>query len=603
MAQLDKVLEVEKIIDADSLAMYIANEWHEKKQARGGWDKEKRELRNYLFATDTNTTTNATLPWKNKTTRPKLCQLRDNLHANYMAALFPNDDWLTWEPTNQESASRIKADKIKYYMHTKVNQTDFKDVVSQLVYDYIDYGNAFADVVYEKTMAKDESGADIVVYEGPRLVRISPFDVIFDPTASSFNTSYKITREILTLGDLKRQATKYAEQGYKMDIVDKMLKVRQEMGKVDPGDIDKSTGFVADGFGSLSQYYKSGYVEVLIFEGDLYDSETGKLYEQHKAVVVDRSYLLYLEPINTYSGMSTKRHVGWRKRPDNAYAMGPLDNLVGIQYRIDHLENLKADVFDLIAHPPLKIKGYVEDFDWKPLEQIVMDSDADVDMLRPDTTALNADFQIDRLEQEMEEMAGAPKQAMGIRTPGEKTAYEVQTLQNAAGRIFESKIRHFEEMFLEPLLNAMLEVARKNMGSKDVIRLWNDLGALEFLDISKEDIIGSGKVRPKGARHFASQAKLVQELTQLMATVGQDQSVAVHISGKKIAELMEDVLGLKKYDLVQPNIRIMEQLETQQMVEAAQEMLTAENQAPPEEPISETAQEGATTPGRTQQTL
>jgi hypothetical protein len=41
--------------------------------------------------------------------------------------------------------------------------------------------------------------------------------------------------------------------------------------------------------------------------------------------------------------------------------MGPLDNLVGMQYRIDHLENLKADVFDLIAFPPLKIKGYVED--------------------------------------------------------------------------------------------------------------------------------------------------------------------------------------------------------------------------------------------------
>lgn len=581
MAQMDKVLEVEKIIDADSLAQYIANEWHEKKQARAGWDKEKRELRNYLFATDTNTTTNALLPWKNKTTRPKLTQLRDNLHANYMAALFPNDDWLTWEPNNQEDANIKKADTIKYYMHTKVNQTDFKDVVSQLVYDYIDYGNAFADVVYEKSY-NNVDGDDIVVYEGPRLVRVSPFDVVFDPTANNFENSYKITREILTLGDLKRQAEKYAEQGYKKDIVDKMLKVRQEMGKVDPGDIDKSTGFTADGFGSLSQYYRSGYVEVLTFEGDLYDNDTGTLYEQHKAIVVDRSYLLYLEPINTYSGKSTKRHVGWRKRPDNAYAMGPLDNLVGIQYRIDHLENLKADVFDLIAHPPLKIKGYVEEFDWKPLEQIVMDVDADVEMLRPETAALNADFQIDRLEQEMEEMAGAPKEAMGIRSPGEKTAYEVQTLQNAASRIFQSKIGHFEEMFLEPLLNCMLETARKNMSGKDVVRMWNDLGALEFLDISKDDIVGSGKVRPKGARHFAAKAKLVQELTQLMATLGQDPAVAVHISGKRLAELMEDVLDLKKYDLVKPNIRVMEQLETQQMGEAAQEMITAENANTPE---------------------
>jgi hypothetical protein len=27
--------------------------------------------------------------------------------------------------------------------------------------------------------------------------------------------------------------------------------------------------------------------------------------------------------------------------------MGPLDNLVGLQYRIDHLENAKADALDL----------------------------------------------------------------------------------------------------------------------------------------------------------------------------------------------------------------------------------------------------------------
>jgi hypothetical protein len=32
----------------------------------------------------------------------------------------------------------------------------------------------------------------------------------------------------------------------------------------------------------------------------------------------------------------------------------------------------------------------------------------------------------------MEEMAGAPKEAMGFRSPGEKTKYEVQRLESAA---------------------------------------------------------------------------------------------------------------------------------------------------------------------------
>ena len=26
-----------------------------------------------------------------------LTQIRDNLHANYLDALFPNDDWMKWE--------------------------------------------------------------------------------------------------------------------------------------------------------------------------------------------------------------------------------------------------------------------------------------------------------------------------------------------------------------------------------------------------------------------------------------------------------------------------------------------------------------------------
>lgn len=574
---LDRVQEVNKIISRESLAEALADQYQMYKDARRDWDMEKRELRNYIFATDTTTTTNAQLPWKNKTVRPKICQIRDNLHANYMAALFPNDDWLEWEASDEKDATKKKADAVVNYMKTKINQTDFKKVISELVYDYIDYGNCFGDVVFERSIKEEDDGSQTVIFAGPRALRISPFDIAFDLTANSFTNAPKFTRDVVTLGDIKRQASKYPSLKYREEVIQRLFEVRRELGTLDSSDIDKADGYMNDGFGTLSQYYRSGYVELITFEGDIFDIDTGEYYEQHRAVIVDRSYLLSLEPIPTYSGRSTKQHCSWRQRPDNIYGMGPLDNLVGMQYRIDHLENLKADVFDLIAFPPLKIKGYVEDFDWAPMEQIVMDVDADVDMLRPDATALNADMQIGQLEMEMEEMAGAPKQAMGIRTPGEKTAYEVQTLENAAGRIFQSKVAYFEENFLEPLLNSMLEVARKNMDATDTVRIVDELGAVEFAKISKEHIVGSGKIRPRGARHFAARAQLVQELTQLMQTIGQDPAVSVHISGKKLAKLFEDKLGLKRYELVQDNIRVVEQMETQQAMEAGQEMLTEDN--------------------------
>jgi hypothetical protein len=248
--------------------------------------------------------------------------------------------------------------------------------------------------------------------------------------------------------------------------------------------------------------------------------------------------------------------------------MGPLDNLVGMQYRIDHLENLKADVFDQIAYPVMKIRGDVEDFDFAPGTRIYLGEEGDVGYLQPDATALQADLQIQLLENKMEEMAGAPRQAMGIRTPGEKTAFEVQSLQNSASRIFEHKTAHFERTFLEPILNAMLECGRRNMSTTNSLSMVDpSTGNTFFREISKEDIIGSGKISAIGARHFAERARRVQNLSQLYQLKLADPTVATHLSGKEFARIMSEELGEPR--LFGENIMITEQLETQQAAQEA----------------------------------
>ena len=84
-------------------------------------------------------------------------------------------------------------------------------------------------------------------------------------------------------------------------------------------------------------------------------------------------WVVLKEPIPSWSGHAPIYHVGWRTRPDNLWAMGPLENLVGMQYRIDHLENLKADAMDLAVLPPLVIKGEVEQFKYAPGAEIHID--------------------------------------------------------------------------------------------------------------------------------------------------------------------------------------------------------------------------------------
>ena len=556
-----KTIDFERTIDPDTLACEIGNKWREWHSYRSGWIEEKKELRNYLFATSTKTTANAVLPWSNTTTTPKLTQIRDNLHANYMATLFPQNKWMKWEALDKDSGTKRKADIIQSYMDNKLRQSNFVSEASKIVQDFIDYGNCFATVVFENSYRTKEDKSQVIEYVGPRMQRISPYDIVFNPTASSFEKSPKIIKSILSLGEIKQLIEDNPSNDHFKQVFTRMVTAR---GAVRGGEnmYDKADGFIADGFSSIQHYYESGYVEVLTFYGDIYDYTSGTLMRDRVITVLDRAYILDNVENPSWNGKAPIYHAGWRERPDNLYAMGPLDNLVGMQYRIDHLENLKADVFDQIAYPIMKIKGDVEDFDFEPGARIYMGEEGDVGYLVPDATALQADFQIRSLEDKMEEMAGAPRQAMGIRTPGEKTAFEVQQLQNSASRIFEHKSAHFERTFLEPVLNCMLEVARRNLNLVEQISVKDEsTGAEVFIEIEKKDIVGNGKIVPVGARHFAERARRVQSLQQLWMVKQSDPSVAAHLSGKVFAKILSEELG--EPELFGENISVIEATETQ----------------------------------------
>ena len=572
-----KALEVLAQFGRDNEAAIIGHTWFQYNSQRRPKIEEWKELRNYIFATDTKTTSNSNLPWKNSTTLPKLCQIRDNLHSNYISALFPNDDWLKWEAHSKEDAFKLKADTIKAYMSNKCKQGYFRTEVSRCLYDYIDYGNAFATVDFESSFRDLPDGTKAVEYVGPKLRRISPLDVVFNPLAGSFRDSFKIIRSLRNIGELRMMAESEPDNFYLKDALkkrDAFLAHANAYGIEDP---DKAEGLLVDGFGNYHDYLQSGYVEMLEFWGDLHNNKNGTVERGVVITVIDRMYVVRKEQIPSWMGHAPIFHVGWRYRPDNLWAMGPLDNLVGMQYRIDHLENLKADAMDLAVLPPLKIVGEVEEFVYGPGAEIHIDENGDVvELARNVQWVIQADNSISILENRMEMYAGAPREAMGIRTPGEKTAFEVQQLQNAAGRIFQEKVTNFEIEFIEPALNGMLETAARNLDSQDIIRVMDDdIGVQQFIEITKEDITASGKLRPVGARHFAAQAQLIQNIQGVFnSQIG--QIIAPHLSSIALSKLIEDVLGLGRFELFKTNVAVSEQQETQRLAGQAQEDLEVE---------------------------
>lgn len=578
---MSRSVEATTAMTRQGLADFIVSLWDEKKSQRQTWEAEKEELRNYIFATDTSTTSNKVLPWKNSTTIPKLCQIRDNIHANYISSLFPNDDWLQWEGYTLDDNSLEKRTTIQAYMSNKARESGIRTTCSQLLYDYIDYGNAFADVIWcNETKYDESSGETIPGYVGPKLIRISPLDIVFDATASSFEDSWKITRTIKHYGTLKVEY-KDTKEDYIKEAITICDKNRKGLSSWTKDDVRKSSAFLVDGFGDYYSYLKSGFVELLEFEGTMHDPDTGELLDDYVITVIDRSVVLRKVPIPAWKRNGFKVHVGWRKRPDNLYAMGPLDNLVGMQYRLDHLQNATADARDLTIMPPLKVKGELaEETQWGPFARFQLEENGDIAPLFTGAGIQAMENEMSFIMNMMEEMAGAPRQAMGIRTPGEKTAFEVQSLDNASGRIFQEKTTQFEIECLEKALNNMLHLAVKKMNGGDIVRvLDDDLGVAEFISITKEDITANGKLRPIGARHFAQQAQRIQNLSSLSAT-GLWAKVEPHFSDKKLAKLVEDLLQLRRFSIYADNAGVMDKMETQQLMNAGQENLAVEAATP-----------------------
>lgn len=570
-----KVLELESILSPDLLATRLTEKYIELDCLRNAWKVDIEEIRRYVYATDTSSTSNVTNPWKNRTTIPKMCQIRDNLYSNYTATLFPKRKWLAWDAYAADSNQVAKRDAIVNYMSWCINQPSFKHEIDKIILDYIDFGNCFATVewVDNRVQMPDKTQAGFV---GPAIRRINPLDMVMNPTAEDFQSSPKFVRSVISTGELRalleRMSNDENREAYE-ELYNYLNKIRYHARTFEGDWSQRDRLYAMDGFSSFRAYLQNDYCEVLTYYGDWYDHDTQEFQKNRVIMVVDRHKLISNQPNPSYFGKPPIYHVPWRKRQDNLWGMGPLANLVGMQYRVDHLENLGADIWDFTAFPVQKVKGFVDDFTWQPGEKIFTSEEGDVEVIQPQVSILQGENKIAMYINTMEKMAGAPEEAMGFRSPGEKTKYEVQRLENAASRIFQNKINQFEEQMIEPLLNAMLELARRNLTEAIVIKVFDDeLKTASFQTLSVEDITGVGRIKPIAARHFAEQAELIQNLTALTGSNLWPQ-VQPHFSGIKLAKLLESTFDLSDYEIVMPFISLAEQAEGQAQIQLLQQQL------------------------------
>lgn len=528
------------------------------------WDAAKapavtkwREVEAYRYATDTHSLPNSTGAFTHSTHTPVVAAIGQDLEAILLQVVMPHEDWFTFEPMDAQSASRDQRKVLVSYLKNRHALNGYADEVAKLRSDLVTYGVCFSQVTHVNEKREGKEG-----YVGPKVSRISPYDIVFDPTAMSFEKTPKIIREIITLGELFKRG----ESGdFDNELVQKLLKERGNFANSDAGE-DKNEQYVPLGFGTYQQYIQSGFIELLWFYGDVYDSESMTLHTSKCIVVADDSEVLLDTDIGTVSGYPHIHQSVWQKLPDNLWGMGPLENIIGLNYQVNHRENAKSEALDRLIYPDKVYQGDVEEMYDEETGQVtyLAPEGGGVAELAVNTQFFSFDLHIDRLTHSARSAARLPSDLTGFRSQGEKTLGEVTALTDGGMRGFIDKAADFERSSLEKHLKSEVELAHEHFGDALKVPNKSEAGFIEMLNITQKDLAINGLLVPRGAKRFARKNQLLASVVQLSATPLMELA-GLHFSGKGAATLIEELLELQDTKLFEEYAQIIEQGEAQQV--------------------------------------
>ena len=558
-----------------ALAGDIAGYWEEWNSSRETALALWSEIDNYLLATDTSMLEGGE-NFDHKTHIPIASELHEDLLAIVYSTMFPHEDWLGWKGFEINAITKQLRSKVKSYIKQCHALSGFNIQMRKVIDDLVRYGNCFAQAYYKNDTVDTEEGY-LSGYSGPAVKRISPFDIVFNPTATDFEKTPKIIRSLVSVGELLEFLENISDEDQMITSEEtQSLLQRRTGGFRDRAERYKDKQFTPQGFGSLDEYYSSGYVELLWFYGDILDEVETKVYKKRCIVVVDKDTIILdkeeIKP-SVFKG-------GWTARPDNLWSQGPLDKVIGINYMINHRENGKNDAIDKFIYPDRSYVGDVEEIydEVTGHTKYIMPEGGSVSDIRPDSTVLTFDNQIMMHRDLARTSARLPQQLAGFRTAGEKTATEVQSLNDGAFRGFINKVSQVEEDLLEPLVQAEMRIAKDNFSSIIKVLEEDEEGILLTTSITEEDLSANGKLLPMGSRRFSRQLQQLQGLTQLTNT-NIAQMVAPHINTYNLAKTVESLYGFDQYAFINKFASIDENLEMQEkQMMAEQEMVKSSSQ-------------------------
>lgn len=558
--------------------------------ARTSHDREVRELKDFIDATDTRGTTNSKLPFKNSTTINKLAHLYMTATTTFMEHMIPNSNWIDFVGRDADSVNAEKREVVKAYVRGKVEASNLESVMERWVEDFWTDGYAVSHTRHVKRSTVTVEGVVVNNYTGTVAERVSPADVYWDVTATSLHSATKCIRQLYTMGGLKKAIN---EGTFPLMTEEQFQQLRAERRSVREALSDGYNGrrkfdsLSKKGFGDMLNYINEGVVEVLTFFGTFYNEEKDELWDNYTITVIDRKMIGAREALETWNA-SQNLHITVNEfRKDTLAPIGPLARLVGMQYKIDKRENFREDLHDKFLNPTIKKIGDVREKGVRggPNHVFEVEESGDVQYMTPPAEVLQPDNQLFMMMSLMEDLSGAPKEAIGQRTAGEKTKFEVQLLDQGQNKIFRRKAKKFERELLTPTLQDYLEQGRRNLDASDVVRSFNNpQKATTFVEITADDLNLNGDIVARGATLFAEKANTLQNINVLLGSpLG--ALLAPHMSRTNLMNAVDFLSDLTPYNIFNFGIGLQEDQKLQRLAQTATQQ--TDEQAMTQEAVGE----------------
>ena len=245
--------------EEENLITQLVFDFIQMEYARAGWVEERREALEFIDATDTRTTTNSKLPFKNSTTIPKLAQIYQNMLTAYMEHLMPNREWIEFQGASNEEMEIEKRKAVNAYVRSRFEGMHGDEVMEELAEDYIQSGIAIVHTRHVKNTTTTTGGTILRNYTGCVAQRINPTDFFYDVTANNVHDARKCIRVLYTTGGLLKEIKNSTNPPMTMEQFEELLERRQRVKNVLTGYYNSRTKFSAlhkQGFGDVLNYIR-----------------------------------------------------------------------------------------------------------------------------------------------------------------------------------------------------------------------------------------------------------------------------------------------------------------------------------------------------------